>query len=280
MANEHPAGGEHAVFWRDRDLGNLELLHANYIRHRFVPHIHDGFAIGVIEAGAEQFDYRHARHVAPMGSVVVINPGEPHTGSAATDGGWRYRMLYPASELLQDAASQLADRPHGIPFFPEPVIDDATLAHEIAQLHRALERSDDRLERESRLLLAFGRLVQRHAEACPIILPTPTHDDQAIQRVRSLLHDRYNERVTLAELAEGAGFSPFHLLRLFHARVGLPPHAYLTQVRVHRAKELLAHGLAVAKVAALVGFTDQSHLTRHFKRIVGVPPGVYRAARA
>jgi len=134
------------------------------------------------------------------------------------------------------------------------------------------------LERESRLLLAFTHLIARHADSRPIVASFLPHEELAVRRVKSLLHDRYNERVTLAELASSAGFSPFHLLRLFHASVGMPPHAYLTQLRVSHAKDLLARGAAVAEVASLVGFTDQSHLTRHFKRIVGVPPGAYRAA--
>jgi AraC-like DNA-binding protein len=73
--------------------------------------------------------------------------------------------------------------------------------------------------------------------------------------------------------------SPFHLLRVFRAAVGLPPHAYQIQLRVARAKELLRAGMPIAAVAVEVGFVDQSHLTRHFKRLVGVPPGRYRVRR-
>src|SRR5579862_6363361 len=96
--SETTTSAERATFWRDPDLRNLELLRASFVRHRYIPHTHDEFAIGVIEAGAEQFAYRRARHVAPMGAVVAINPGEMHTGAAATADGWRYRMLYPAPD--------------------------------------------------------------------------------------------------------------------------------------------------------------------------------------
>jgi hypothetical protein len=71
---------EHTHFWRDPALNNLELLRATYITHAFAPHTHEGYAIGVIENGAEQFKYRRTTHVAPRGSVVHINPGEMHTG--------------------------------------------------------------------------------------------------------------------------------------------------------------------------------------------------------
>lgn len=269
-----PATDETATFWRDPALGDLELLHATYVRHTFAPHAHDGFAIGVIEQGAERFAYRHAAHTAPAGTVVVINPGEIHTGEAALPGGWRYRMLYPAAAMLQAAAGNVAGRPRAIPFFPAPVIVDPALAAMLARLHCALTEGVTPLEREARLLWALAQLVARHADDRPPWQPAPAVPT-AVERARDYLHAHYAAPVTLRELADHAGLSPFHLLRTFHATVGIAPHAYLMQLRVARAKPLLRAGLAIAAVAARTGFTDQSHLTRHFKRIVGVAPGHY-----
>jgi AraC-like DNA-binding protein len=268
---------EQATFWRDPALRNLELLHAHYITHTFAPHTHEEFAIGVIERGAERFAYRHATHVAPAGTIVVINPGEVHTGEAALTDGWSYRMLYPAASLLGDAAGHLAGRPHAIPFFPAPIIDDPPLAGMIQRLHAALQAGVAPLERESRLVWVLAQLVARHAAERPLWQPAPAVPE-AVQRARDYLHAHAADAVTLAELAAHAGISPFHLLRTFHAAVGMAPHAYLTQVRVAQAKALLRGGQSVAQVAALTGFPDQSHLTRHFKRSVGVAPG--RFARA
>jgi AraC-like DNA-binding protein len=85
---------------------------------------------------------------------------------------------------------------------------------------------------------------------------------------------------SLAELARELGTGPFALLRAFRDRYGLPPHSWLTDARVRRAAVLLADGTPPSAVAAAVGFCDQSHLTRHFTRIVGVPPGAYQRERA
>ena len=81
--------------------------------------------------------------------------------------------------------------------------------------------------------------------------------------------------MTLPDLARCAGLSAFHLCRVFGATVGMPPHAYQTQVRVRRAKSLLRAGVPIAAAATAAGFYDQAHLTRHFKRIVGLTPGRY-----
>jgi len=265
---------EQTKFWLAQDIGQVELLRARYITHAFSRHTHEGFAIGIIEQGAEQFYYRGATHVAPAGSIVLINPGEVHTGHAAGDDGWVYRMLYPEAGLLQQAASEAAGRDRGIPYFPEPVIKDAYLTQLIRNLHRTLEESDSHLARQAQFLETLVQLVLHHADDRPGMSPI-NGPHRAVQQARAYLEAHFTENITLAELTQVAGLSRFHLTRLFRQALGLPPHAYLTQVRVRQAKALLVADLPIAQVAAETGFTDQSHLTRHFKRVVGVTPGQY-----
>lgn len=267
---------EQAKFWHDSELHDLELLHANFITHRYPPHTHEGFAIGIIEEGVEVFQYHGSQHCAPAGTIVLINPHEVHTGSAYLDSGWRYRMFYPSTDHLQSVASQMAGKPRGIPYFREAVLYDHSLAEEMAQVHRALVSGTDRLERESRILMMFTHLIEQHADDRPQIHVPQYLEKTAIQHIQAIINNRYAEHLSLDELADLVGFSPYYLLRIFHKTVGLPPHAYLTQVRINRAREFLKRGIPPIDTAALVGFADQSHLNRHFKRIVGVSPGHYR----
>ena len=265
---------EQAKFWRAQDVGNLELLRATYINHSFSRHTHDGFMIGVIEQGGCRFYYRGGYHIAAAGSIVLINPGEVHDGSGSFGASMTYRALYPEVSHLQRAASELAGRQRDIPYFPEPVMADDPLSSQIRSLHQTLEASASPLERESRLLWTFAQLVGRFAEH----RPAPNRigkEPLAVTRAREYLEAYHAEPVTLAQLASIANLSPFHFLRVFRAELGLPPHAYLTQVRVARAKTLLSQGMPIPQVALETGFVDQSHLTRHFKRLVGVPPGHY-----
>lgn len=265
---------ETTKFWRNTDVAHLELLHAFYITHAFAPHVHEGYALGVIEAGAETFTYRRQGHIASAGQVVVIHPGETHTGQAVTPQGWMYRMFYPDPEILRRAASEIAGRQRDLPFFQHPVIQDDQLAAELRRLHLTLEHSPSRLERESQLLWTLAQFIVRHADARPTA-PTALPERLAVRRAREYLDQRFADTVSLGDLADHVGLSQYHLLRVFRDALGMPPHAYLTQVRVLRAKALLAVGQPIAAVAAEVGFADQSHLTRSFKRIVGVPPGRY-----
>jgi len=270
---------EQVKFWRASDLGmgDVEFLHARYITHSFARHTHEGFAIGVVERGTETFYYRSGQHYAPTGSMIIINPGEVHTGNAAQREGWTYRMIYPDVELLRRAASELAGRQQDIPFLASPVIEDIALNQLFLNVHRMLEDSTFALQRESGLLNFLTLLVARHARVRPN-LPTTHSAGPAIRRVRDYLDDHLIENVSLRELAHIAELSPFHLLRTFRATVGLPPHTYVIQQRVARAKTLLMRGWPPALAAHEVGFTDQSHLTRHFKRITGVTPSQYARA--
>jgi AraC-like DNA-binding protein len=277
MMSQQTKVQESATFWHARDLGDLELLRASYVTHSYSPHTHEGFALGVIEWGAERFSYRHDTHVAPQGAVVLINPGEVHTGAAAIPEGWRYRMIYPEVGWLQRAASQLTGRERPIPYFADPVVFDSTLASALLKMHAALELSPDPLERELLLLGVLAAFVARHADTLHLSREVKPEPDLA-RRVRAYLEEHLAEPVSLAHLAADTRVSAYHLLRVFRMATGMPPHTYLTQMRVDRARRLLAQGLPPATVAPLVGFYDQSHLTRHFKRVVGVPPARYAQA--
>jgi AraC-like DNA-binding protein len=271
--------GEWARLWPDPAISGLELLRATYRTQYFPPHAHEEqFVIAIIERGNECFDYRGGRHTAPRGSIVVINPAEVHTGGPADDAGWAYRVFYPHWSLLQHAASELAGAAREVPFFPVGPIQDPALSSLLLSLHGSFERRDPALARESRLLLALARLLQRHADG-GVAERVPARDRPAVRRARDYLEAHSAAEVRIDQLAATAGLSPFHLMRVFTREMGLSPYAYLINLRIARAKELLARGLPPARVALETGFYDQSHLNRHFKRLVGVPPGAYARER-
>lgn len=268
---------EYAWRWRDDSLGDVEFLHARYLTHSFAPHTHDGYAFGVVEAGAEAFWYRGATRVALPGQLIALNPDELHTGGSAPHaGGWTYRMIYPAAELVERAAIA-AGLPGGTPTFREAVICDEAAALALAHFHRLVELRDGALSEASGLLDVLSLIARRHASAC-VTEHRSMREDRIAARARDYLDAHFQRNVTLNELAGAAGISPFHLARVFRAALGIPPHRYLEQQRVRHAKLLIRAGVALSFVAAESGFADQSQLTRHFKRHLGVTPGAYRRA--
>jgi AraC-like DNA-binding protein len=279
VRNSHDSPREEAVLWQDPALGGIELLRATYRTFEFAPHAHETFAIGVTERGAQTFtSRRHREVVMPAGTIAVVNPGEVHTSRAGDSSGWSYCMLYPAFGLLQEIADDVRGRRGGLPFFAQAVIEDPELAGRLRHLHRLCELSETPLlERESRLFGCLADLVVRHAQERPVPARAPVGSER-LRRICELL-DACPAKVTLHDLADMAGISPYHFLRVFRQALGLPPHAYLIQARVRRAQHLLRGGTSAVDVALAAGFVDQSHLTRHFKRLTGVTPGAYAAGR-
>jgi AraC-like DNA-binding protein len=220
------------------------------------------------------YGYRGASHAVPVGSLSVVHPGEVHS---ARDPEERlvpssFRMMYAEPALLAEAATEVAGRGVAQPFFRDPIIPDRDLAWDFLRLHVALEGAP-RLEQDARLLSVLTRLVQRHAGVRPS--PPPGRERRAVGLAREYLEANLGRSVSLEELASLANLSPYHLTRVFRDEVGMPPHAYQTQARLGRARSLLLRGWPPARVAQETGFADQSHLTRRFKRLVGVTPGRY-----
>jgi AraC-like DNA-binding protein len=255
---------DRAHYWEHPAVPGVDLMRARFVRHRFAPHSHDAFAIGVVSSGAEQLRIGRDTGNVTAGGVVMINPGVVHTGEPADAGGWAYRVLYPDVAVVAEVAG-------GTPWFSSSVVYDAEAASLVVAAHVAAE-SGDRLASSSALRRALGVLSARYGGRMP---PVSSVGGQ-VELVRDVLHERLADPPSLGELAALAGVSQFALVRAFRARYGLPPHAYLTQERIRAARSLLDAGTPLARAAVEVGFADQAHLTRHFRRFVGVPPGRYQ----
>lgn len=239
-------------------------------------HFHDEYQIGVSVNFPGEYTYRGTRYPVPAGSLNVIHPGEMHS---ARDTKYRhiyadFRKVYITPARVQAMAYELTGRKSSLPFFPTPIILDADLARLFLDFHAKTEEANPLLERETLLALLLARLVTRFADDRRDLQPFAGERD-GVRRTREYLHNNYSEHVSLVRLAQIAGLSRFHFLRAFHREVGLPPHKYQTQVRVARAKLLIARGTPIQEVAQVVGFVDQSHLTRHFRRLSQVTPDRY-----
>ena len=269
---------EIARYWQHAAVAGVDLLRARFITHRYGRHAHETYTFGLIESGVEEFDYGGQVLRAGPGAVALLDPEVVHTGHAATPAGWSYRVLYPEVSVVAEVAEQLGWR-RGTPGFPQTVLYDERSAALLRSAHEAAEHGD-RLASSSLLTTALAGLLTAHARAVSsVTMPPVRRAPASVAAVAELLEDRLLDPPPLAELAQLTGLNQFALLRAFRADTGLPPHAYLNQLRVRRARIMLDQGVTPADVAFATGFADQAHLTRHFKRVVGVPPGAYQRER-
>lgn len=261
-----------ARLWRAADLGGLELFSATLREFSFQPHAHEEYFIALTEAGLVAPAYRGSSHVIGPGDLLVLNPEEVHAGGPVA-GSWTYRALYPSRDLMRDIAAEFPAGGIAVPEFGTDIVRDEAVATSLRRYHSLVESPrSGKLERETQLVRALVLLTGRHGTRSrePRLAG---REPRAVRLSRDYLDEHLARNVSLGELAGFAGLSAFHLCRVFRVSVGMTPHAYLTHLRVRRAKSLLRAGLPAAVAAVEVGFYDQAHLTRHFKRIVGVPPG-------
>jgi AraC-like DNA-binding protein len=229
-------------------------------------HAHAEYQLGVSFGFPGEYRYRGARHFVPVGTLTILHPGEAHVTRDPwdRDARARYLMMYVPPALLEETGGRR-------PFFRDPVIHDVPLVRLMSALHAASREAallHDELRAELIVRLGGARGDDR----------PPPRARAAVARARAHLEQRYDQGVRLHELAEVAHVSPHRLNRLFRAEIGVPPHRYQLDLRIDRAKRLLARGEPIAAVAADVGFADQAHLTRHFRRLVRLTPGRYRSA--
>ncbi|MFE4453772.1 AraC family transcriptional regulator [Streptomyces sp. NPDC056796] len=276
MAEADPTR-EWARHWQYAELPHLDLLRARYVRHTFPRHSHEGYVFGTITSGVEDVGLPGGTVHAGPGTVVMINPEVPHTARAGVPEGWVYATLYPSAQVVNDIAADLTSL-RGTVGFTETAVRDPFAAGLISQVHRAAEEGNA-LAADSLLRVLVARLLDHHGSVPPANAPHFAGARDAA-RARAALEERMERPPTLEVLAAELGTSPFALLRAFKKQYGMPPHTWLTDARVRRARRMLDAGTPPAAAAVAVGFTDQPHLNRHFTRIVGVPPGAYQRERA
>lgn len=262
--------------WRSQHISKIELMRGTSASYSTPRHFHQELEISLVQQGsAWEFYYRGAKHVVAAGTFTLTQPGEAHTAHITGEESCAFRVLRIEPALLQNAATEIAGREKGLPFFPIPVVADKHLNTLVLDFHQALEVGTATvLEQQSRVLDVLAQLLVRCAEDRPVLEPLGC-ERQPVQQVRDYLEDNYAENVSLDRLAQIANLSSFHLNRVFCKEIGLPPHAYQTQVRIARAKTLLARGWSIGQVALETGFASQSHFGSHFKRLIGVTPGQY-----
>jgi AraC-like DNA-binding protein len=261
---------------RDPATG-IETIRAHFTGHAYDPHFHDEYLVGVTEQGLQEFSCRRALHRSTPGRVILIEPGEVHDGHAPDETGFTYSMLYLSPNWLAETCTRVADGAFAShrAGFRATLNDEPRLASAIQRAFWMLHTPESRLARDE-ALDALAAVLTRHFGAS-VVTGTGERANHAARRARELLRERMEQDPGLDELARLCGADRFQLTRAFRKAYGLPPHAYLVQLRLAAARKRLAAGEAPAEVAAVVGFADQSHLGRWFRRAFGLTPAAYRA---
>jgi AraC-like DNA-binding protein len=255
----------HVEAWVPQVPGIREVFHARLVDYAYPPHCHETWAVLVVDEGAIRYDLDRRRCGAAGQAVIILPPGVAHDGRPAPGAsGFRKRELYldPAflpAELTGAAVDHTA-------------ISDPPLRAALSQLHDCLLHDAEDLDAGARLALIAERITG-HLTRAPH--PAPAPEPGIAGQLRQLLDEHITGQISLAQAAATLDRTVPHLVRSFTRQFGLSPHAYVIGRRIDAARRLLLQGAAPAYAATAVGFYDQAHLTRHFKKHTATTPSEY-----
>jgi AraC-like DNA-binding protein len=262
---ELPSGTCSVRAWKPATRGITEVFHAHIADWGYPAHSHDTWTVLIVDEGAIDYSLDTRRCAAPEATVALLPPGIVHDGrpAARATNGFRKRNLYLHPDQLPEGLIGAA--------VDKTVVADLALWQSISRLHDVLETDDEAIHGEGHLALIVERIVQ-HLDATTVI---ETADNTVARGLRELIDAHATERLTLAEAGVLLERSVPHMIRSFTAAFGISPNAYLIARRIEAARPMLLEGMPIADVAATVGFYDQAHFTRHFKRHLAITPGRY-----
>jgi AraC-like DNA-binding protein len=249
--------------WKPPIPGVREVLHARFADHAYPPHTHDTWTLFIVDHGTVRYDLHRNERLAEPSMVSVLPPYVVHDGRSARPDGYRKRVIYLEPDVFGEAAIG--------PSVDAPSLAEPQLYRDVAALHDALACVDEALDAETRLVMVTERIRRWFGIGEPASALAPRADDA--DALRAFLDAHVFDSITLAAAAVSIGSTPTRLARAFSGTFGISPHAYVVGRRLDAARDRILDGEPLADVAAAVGFYDQAHLTRRFKRFLGVTPG-------
>lgn len=253
--------------WKIERLKGVEFV-VDTGSAEYPDHVHNAFTLDLVESGSIEYRIGPHRIEVNEGSLIWIGRHEVHGGRQLGTRPLRIRSFLIPFYFIDS----VFDEVHGSQKTSRVICSNQRLFNRISSLHFAAETSPDPFEVETRLVENLSELLSKDFAATSY---AKRNENKAVKKVKEYILQHYSEPISVHHLAELTNLNVSYLVRVFRNHVGLPPYSYLTQLRIANARILLSEGMSPADVAASVGLSDQSHLTRFFKRSTGMTPALY-----
>lgn len=250
----------------------IEAYRFEGIVQPFPNHFHEYYVIGLIEDGQRILSCRNQEYAIAKGDIILFNPGDNHACVQSDDGTLDYRGFNITKETMLNLAEEVTGR-RELPGFCKNVISDVEVTCSLYPLHKLVMKGSYAFGKEENLLLLISLLIQRYGQPFQSCIPECREE---IEKTCDFMEQHFADRICLDQICRYAGLSKSTLLRAFTKSKGVTPYSYLENIRVGKAKNLLEQGVPPIEAALQTGFSDQSHFTNYFRRLIGLAPGIYR----
>ena len=235
----------------------------------FPRHSHDEYVVSANLSGIEEIWLSGKTLTVNSGQVTLYNPCTIQS-SGFEQQSVEFISIHLPQSVIKTLVGQenLGSHSHA-PLFREGVLNDQRLFNAICRFADSALGDNPNQQQQELLLLC--------AELLDTPVPLSGVEQQQISRVTDYLRDHLAEKPQLETLAQIAGLSKYHFVRLFTRHTGLPPLQYHMQLRLHQARNLLRRNVHPLEAAMALGFYDQSHFINTFRKVMGTTPGHYMA---
>ncbi|MNC09320.1 Arabinose operon regulatory protein [compost metagenome] len=255
----------------DQEL-QFEAYRFEGIMQKFPNHFHDYYVFGYIEQGKRYLQCNNEEYILSSGDVVIFNPHDPHACEAVDGRALDYRCINIQPEILRNYVLEITGLDY-LPQFTQNVLCQSELALSLHDLHQRIIEGESDFQKEELFLFFLEQLLREYSD-----VDTPSPSQELASEIRIIceyIEAHYAQSITLDQLSGLTGLSKYHLLRLFTRQKGISPYSYLETIRISQAKKLLEQGMFPLEVALQTGFSDQSHFTNFFKKLIGLTPKQY-----
>ena len=259
----------HAKHYVNSALDNLELFTGSFTTYQFKPHFHDSYTIIFLDLGVGDYSYSNTDQIIETGGMLVLNPFDVHTGRSVKGYPWHFSSMYISQKVMQRAMSSMGIH-HSLPIFKDNIITDHRIFQKGHKAYPNLIYGKNTVASEKSLLDFLRTLIEKYGSLNGDWWTVNSGQD--INFVREYIHEHYLTDFSIRSLAEKLEMTEYTLVRHFKKAYHLPPRQYLLNLRIEKAKKLLAQQYSSTQVAYETGFFDQSHFIRHFKRFIGITP--------
>lgn len=251
---------------------SIEAYNFKGIMQKFPNHFHDYYVIGFIENGKRYLSCKNKQYIIETGDLIVFNPGDIHTCEQIDDRTLDYRCINIKKDVMKKITFEITGKEY-LPNFMEFVLFRNELTSSLKELHLMIMEEEKNLKKDELFLFIMEQLIREYSN--PVSEMTIQEASAEIKTVCDYLENNYMENITLNQLSNLTGLSKYYLLHSFTKQKGISPYNYLQTIRIGKAKKMLEQGVAPIDVAFKTGFTDQSHFTNFFKKLIGLTPKQY-----
>ena len=259
--------------WHYPSSESAFFTQTEYSAHQFSPHFHDHYAFFSVKKGVNEGGFKRKKYTITPADFLIIHPGEIHSGNSHSGRLLTYLSFCPTEKFLMNATESM--ELVALPSFEAITSNAEVIVQKFETFVKASSVNSNGFLLEQSLTDFLGSLIEEISDKAIVSTQKQVYNEK-IKLARKYIEENHTQNFSLAELSRYTGLSPFHLLRSFKKCVGLTPHSYLHNFRIEMAKKKIYKQSSLTHLAYETGFYDQSHFIRHFKKINGVSPSVFK----